>query len=1047
MSDVSSQYQKLDQRTHIETRPSMYVGSIANEECEKWVLTDSGAHFEKVSLTYNAGLLKLFDEILMNSVDEAVKGNVTQIDVEYSPIDGEITVSDNGGIPVVKHKDHDQYIPEMIFGEFMAGSNFGDERQGAGMNGFGAKLVVVFSKRFQVLTSDGKKSFSQVFTDNMRHRTTPAIRDNNQKGTVISYVPDYKKFDVTMDINSPDYKMMEKRVYDVAACNPHIKITFCDKEIKFKSFEQYVKMYNQDTVSEVTDNFSVTITPSQNDSFEAVSFVNNIDTYNGGTHIDYVTSQIIAEIRADIKRRYKIDVKPNNIKQQLNVFVSCNINSPMFTSQTKEFLSSPVKDYGTSYTPSKAFIKKVLASKVVEQVVAWAEGERRRQDEAELKKLDKASKESTALKRIIKFDDAGSRNRDECSLILTEGDSARKSLISARDPVLHGLYPLKGKPLNVKNVSASKLASNAEFGELIRIMGVSASKRNNISDLRYGKILIAADYDLDGCLTGDTLIPLVDGRVLPISELEKEEEFYVWSCTESGEVVAGRGHSSRVTKQVKKLLHITLDNGEVVRATHNHPFMLRDGNFVRADKLSIGASLMPFKTHDGSECGFMANYTRVFDPKTNRYKFAHHIVADGVFGERTKGVHVHHKDHNQKNNAPCNLELMNASDHLSYHAKTSSLVVNWNGSQEQKDMLSSKRLEGVYDNAHWGYTWNGSEKHRQWLATPEVKCAMKERGKTSALVTKWNGSTENSNTATQRNHDMWNSDKIYKDGKTYSEYMRYMSKIRGEDPLFVEEISKSATKQWKDENIRYAMQISRVATVIINALESYGCVNEENYNSLKPKTGVPKYENAVKKYGGTESSLLMNVKMFVDTRPDKVSETPKAKAFFAQYNHTVIDIKEVECDTEIDVWDITVDKYHNFALNSGCFVHNSHICGLLINMFHQFWPELIKRGLVYRLKTPLIIASVGKNKHEFFDKTSYFEWAETAPKHSYKYFKGLSSFTSKEMEKYIGDEKNCWIPIEYDDDIDECISLSFDKSRANDRKLWLETGVDDDVSI
>ena len=761
MSDVSSQYQKLDQRTHIETRPSMYVGSIANEECEKWVLTDSGAYFEKVSLTYNAGLLKLFDEILMNSVDEAVKGNVTQIDIEYSPIDGEITVSDNGGIPVVKHKDHDQYIPEMIFGEFMAGSNFGDERQGAGMNGFGAKLVVVFSKRFQVLTSDGKKSFSQVFTDNMRHRTTPSIRENNQKGTVISYVPDYKKFDVTMDINSPDYKMMEKRVYDVAACNPHIKITFCDKEIKFKSFEQYVKMYNQDTVSEVTDNFSVTITPSQNDSFEAVSFVNNIDTYNGGTHIDYVTSQIIAEIRADIKRRYKIDVKPNNIKQQLNVFVTCNINSPMFTSQTKEFLSSPVKDYGTSYTPSKAFIKKVLSSKVVEQVVAWAEGERRRQDEAELKKLDKASKESTALKRIIKFDDAGSRNRDECSLILTEGDSARKSLISARDPVLHGLYPLKGKPLNVKNVSASKLASNAEFGELIRIMGVSASKRNNISDLRYGKILIAADYDLDGCLTGDTLIPLVDGRVLPISELEKEEEFYVWSCTESGEVVAGRGHSSRVTKQVKKLLHITLDNGEVVRATHNHPFMMQTGVFVRADRLSDGLALKPY-----------------------------------------------------------------------------------------------------------GDTW----RH-------------------------------------------------------------------------------------------------------------------------------------------------------------------------------VADVLEVECDTEIDVWDITVDKYHNFALDSGCFVHNSHICGLLINMFHQFWPELIKRGLVYRLKTPLIIASVGKNKHEFFDKTSYFEWAETAPKHSYKYFKGLSSFTSKEMEKYIGDEKNCWIPIEYDDDIDECISLSFDKSRANDRKLWLETGVDDDVSI
>lgn len=759
MTDLSSQYQKLDQRTHIETRPSMYVGSIANEDAEKWVLDDAGNKFEKVALTYNAGLLKLFDEILMNSVDEAVKGNVTQIDISYNPMDGEITVKDNGGIPVVKHKEHDQYIPEMIFGEFMAGSNFGDDRQGAGMNGFGAKLVVVFSERFSVTTCDGKKSFVQVFTDNMRHCTTPLVKGSKTKGTTISYIPDYNKFEVEMDINSPDYKMMEKRVYDVAACNPKIKITFGGEEIKFKSFEQYVKMYNADTVSEVTDTFSVTITPSQNDSFEAVSFVNNIDTYNGGTHIDYVVSQIIAEIRADIKRKYKIDVKPNNIKQQMNVFVSCNISSPMFTSQTKEFLSSPVKDYGTSYTPSKAFIKKVLASKVVEQVVAWAEGERRRQDEAELKKLDKASKASTALKRIIKFEDAGSRNRDECTLILTEGDSAKKPLVSARDPILHAVYPLKGKPLNVRGVSTSKLAANAEFSELIQIMGISPSKKNDMKSLRYGKILIAADYDLDGCLVGDTPIPLLDGRVVPIEDLVGENEFWLYSYTENGEVGYGRGHSARVTREVTTLLEVTLDNGEAVRCTHNHPFMLKNGSFVRADELVDGMALMP-------------------------------------------------QDFNQSH---------------------------------------------------------------------------------------------------------------------------------------------------------------------------------------------------------------------------------------------VIDVSEIMLDEPVPVYDITVDGYHNFALAQGCVVHNSHICGLLINMFHHFWPDMIKQGLVYRLKTPLIIATAGTTRHEFFDKPSYFKWAETAPRHSYKYFKGLSSFKTNELKKYLDDEKY-WVLIEHDDTIDECIGLAFDKSRANDRKTWLETGVDADAS-
>lgn len=776
MTDIIKKYKKLEQREHILTRPSMYIGSVENEPAVKYVVNNG--RFEETQLEYNPALLKLFDEILINAVDEAVTGNVKKITVNYSEIDGEISISDDGGIPVVKHPTHDQYVPEMIFGEFMAGSNFGDERQGGGMNGLGAKLVVVYSRRFTVETSDGKNKFVQVFTDNMKHRSDATVTASSSKGTTISYIPDYERFGVDMYVDCPDYKMMEKRVYDVAACNPNVKIVFCGKEVKFKSFEQYAKMYCDPVVSDLQGNFKVCVGTSNNDSFSSVSFVNNIDTYNGGTHIDYVVSQLVTEIREDIKKRFKIDVKPNNIKQQMSVFVSCNINSPMFTSQTKEYLSTPPKAYGVEYVPSKAFIKKILASEIVESVVAWAEGERKRQDEAELKKIDKAASTSSSLKRIVKFEDAGSYNREECTLILCEGDSAKKPLISARDSTVQGVYPLQGKPLNVRNVSISKLASNKEFSELVQILGVSASKRNKIDNIRYGKILIAADFDLDGCLTGDTPIPLLDGRVVPIQELENEKEFWVYSYTEDGIPVAGRGHSARITRDVTTLLEITLDNGEVVRCTHNHPFMKRNGKFVRADELFVGDSLMPH--------------------------------------------------------------------------------------------------------------------------------------------------------CTERNNKMWND-------------------------------------------------------------------SEQAYD--------------------------------------------EAAKFFADFNHSIISIKEVVLSEPVPVWDITVDEYHNFALAQGCVVHNSHICGLVINMLHAFWPDLLTKGFLYRLKSPLIITKVGKQVYEFFNKDDYMKWAETAPKHSYKYYKGLSSFNTKELAKYLGDTKY-WVPIEYDDGCEDSLSLVFDKDRANDRKQWLETGVE-----
>lgn len=495
-------YQKLDAREHCLVRPSMYVGSVSTTTDDRYCVDHSGGAdcFIKENVEFNPALLKMFDEILTNSVDEYVKGNVTTIDVGYSVLTGEIQVADNGGIPVVSHPEYKMYIPEMVFGEFMSGSNFDDEeRLGGGMNGLGAKLTAVFSKRFNVDTCDGKKRFIQTYTDNLATRSTPTVLAGSEKGTVISYIPDYDRLGVpVISVNDGNYRMMERRCYDVAGCNPGLKVTFNGDRIKFKNFAQYASMYvGDDAVFDNAECFSVVVGPSKEDGFEHVSFVNNIDTYNGGTHVDHIMTQIVNEIRSYIKKKHKIDVKPNNIKQQMTAVVSCSINAPMFTSQTKEYLSTPVSGYGKTYSPSPAFIKKILSSSIITHILDWVRGEQERQEQAELDKANKQISNGSGLKKIIKFEDATSRNRSECTLFLVEGDSAILPF-AGRDSRKHGLYPLRGKPLNVKKVSAKKLAENKEFVEIMTILGLKIGKKFKPEDMRFGKICIASDQDNDG---------------------------------------------------------------------------------------------------------------------------------------------------------------------------------------------------------------------------------------------------------------------------------------------------------------------------------------------------------------------------------------------------------------------------------------------------------------------------------------------------------------------------------------------------------------------
>ena len=490
-------YKRLTDVDHVLCRSGVYLGSIINTEREAFVVENDKIVLKTVS--YNPAIIKMFDEIISNSADESIRsGNVKNIKVTIND-DKSITVSDDGGIPVELHPEYNIHIPELLFGELRSGSNFDDDnRTTAGMNGMGSVLVNIFSKTFKVETCDGKKKFTQTYYNNLSEKDEPTIKSDKTRGTSITFLPDYDRLKCELD--SGNVSMIERRCYDIAANFPNVNVYFNGKKLSFKKFADFCDMFvDTAKTSQKSDDWEVVVTPSMNDDmFRHVSFVNGIDTFDGGTHVDYVANQITSSVREYVKKKYKIDVKPNTIKQCLFIFVRANINAPMFTSQTKERLINDSKSFDNPIVLTQKTINDILKSDIVQKVLDWAENEKRKQELAELRKLNNQSKKSS-LKHILKFDDASTKDRKSAMLFLAEGDSAAATIKAARksNPNI-GVFALRGKVLNVRNATKSKILENEEIKNLMAITGLQLGVNTKKEDLYFQKIVIASDFDGDG---------------------------------------------------------------------------------------------------------------------------------------------------------------------------------------------------------------------------------------------------------------------------------------------------------------------------------------------------------------------------------------------------------------------------------------------------------------------------------------------------------------------------------------------------------------------
>lgn len=543
---IEEKYKKLTDIEHVLLRSQMYIGSNKPNTSIKHIIEEG--KIVKKEITYIPGFIKLFDEIIMNSIDESKREGSKLNIVKVSIKDNSISIWDNGGIMVVKHKEHNEYIPEMVFSNMKAGSNFNEdeERTGSGLNGVGSVLVNIFSKKFTISTCDGKNSFFQNFSNNMRERTIPKITKSNKNHTEITYETDFERLGMT-GIDDFHYKMIEKRIYDIAACNPSLKIYLNDNLININSFEDYIKLYTNIYFFETNKDktWSIAIAPSEN-GFEQISFVNSTETYSAGVHVDYIMNQIIIELREFFLKKHKVDIKPSELKSHMFLFLDSTIINPSFSSQTKEKLITEVKDFGSNFEVSKKLTQLILKSDIVNSILDWIE-QKKNADENKL--LRSLSKSKVKVDKLI---DCSSNNRMECSLLIMEGLSALGDFRKYRDNNTQAAYSLRGKFTNTSGMSNSKILENDEARNLILSIGLDLKDTQNLKNLRFGKIIICTDLDTDGDSICAQLInffskwPIVENSMLyraiaPIlvakSKLKKKEIHYFYSIKEYEEWV------------------------------------------------------------------------------------------------------------------------------------------------------------------------------------------------------------------------------------------------------------------------------------------------------------------------------------------------------------------------------------------------------------------------------------------------------------------------------------------------------------------------------
>ena len=514
--------QKLTHIEHVLKRPDSYVGPVDLSTEAYWILNGNKSKFEKKNLKYSPALLKIFDEILVNAIDRnsTHPKNVSSIAVSIDKETGAVTIENNGplgGISVRMHEKEGIWNPELVFGHLLTSTNYDDSQKRivGGRNGYGAKLTNIYSSEFSIVIKDHetKQTYSQKWSNNMTVCEPPKIKKHSgaTSSVAVTFTPDWRRFKMSK-MDNTIYKIFQKRVWDANICTtPNCKVKFNDEVLPKQNFEAYAKMHTGvDNVHCVTtDRWSVCIGPSE-DGMQQVSFVNGICTTKGGTHVDHAASLVAAGIIEDMAK--KIKLRPQQVKNTFAIFVKAILENPTFSSQVKSECTLKAQDFGSKFDMPKTFVKNALKTGISDELTALSKFKEMK----ELAKTDGGARKSkiTGIPKLDDANKAGTAQSSRCTLIVTEGDSAKTLAVAGLSVVgrdHYGVFPLRGKCKNVRDASVAQLTGNQEFNDLKKILGLQQGKDyKDVSELRYGRLMIMTDADNDGSHIKGLILNMID---------------------------------------------------------------------------------------------------------------------------------------------------------------------------------------------------------------------------------------------------------------------------------------------------------------------------------------------------------------------------------------------------------------------------------------------------------------------------------------------------------------------------------------------------------
>lgn len=1060
---IEETYKKLTQREHILHRPNMYIGEVKKTIEEMWVFDKKTDKMIKRMVEYSPGFLKIFDEVLTNALDHSNRDStVDKIKLDFDEKTGEISVYNTGtGIPVIVHKEHNIYVPELIFGHLLSSSNYDDKekRTGAGVNGLGVKLANVYSKRFIIETVDSDRhlKFIQEFSDNMISKSEPKIsKCSNKSYTKITFVPDYSRF-YMKGLEKDAIDLITKRIYDCLACtNKNVSVFLNGEKLKGKGLSDYVKYFFDETNYRV---ISESIQQKINgidfiweyiiipwDKFEHVSFVNGNSTYQGGKHVDHIVYQITNKLKGMLETKKRIkEVKPAVIREKLFLFLRATIVNPQFSSQTKEQLTTQSKDFGCKIEVSEKFIEKLWKSSIIEDIVQFC----KIKETIDLAKKTDGTKKSKIF--VPKLEDAlwaGTAKSDQCTLILTEGDSAKTFALWGRSvvgPEKYGIMPLKGK-CNSEDTKIPlwngeiKLAKDIKIGDIL--IGDDGNKRTvltlykgngkmyEINQDRGEPYKVNDEHILTLCMPEHKKIYWVpsnytwralywDNASKNIKAKESQASIKI-KCKECDIMINTkciRKHYTRKHKNVKyapyKLEDKDINNIEVIRARKRlEEFLLDidDNNIIDIciqDYLNVTESFKRKLKGIRGECVNWEHQDVSLEPYVlglwlgDGCKSGYSYACDGE-----KDIEIINYLNEWGKNNDANFKQVQSSK----YSYSISSIDNF----RNKECAPLKKILSKYNLVN--------DKHipKEYLInSKEIRLRLLAGIIDTDGYVARDGTIEISQTT---KHKRLVNDIVY------------LSRSLGFYTYVSDKITNYNYKESGEKAIAYRIKISGDTSIIPTILPRKKSTSTTQYN-MRNSTGTIKIKSIDNENYigiGIDGNSRFVINDFTITH--NCLNVRDATVQQLINNEEINNLKQIiGLKQGVEYSNTSSLRYGKVMILTDADVDGSHIKGLLVNFFHAQWPSLIKLDFIQTLKTPIIKAIKNKRVLEFYTEQEYEKWKQETPNtntYQIRYFKGLGTSTKEDAKDTFKRMEQLRVEYYYKDKkCDESILLAFEKDK------------------